>query len=177
MDIKNELSAYKLTVDQYGILRNPKLRPRCPNELLEKVVKKKLSTGLSAQEEQLYGNLLMTLARIVLNNAKFKHQEENLRMECFSEMMLAFEGAERCFDWGKGSKFYSYLFRCMYTQGIHVLESKNKRSDLQTNLISKMMDDRLDCGCRVGPVCSSTQDSDVRRYFVQEFDECPQSET
>lgn len=176
MDMYNELSEYNLTVDQYGILRNPKLRPHCPNELLEKVVRKKLSVGLSTEEDRLYGHLLMTLARIVLNNAKFKHQEENLRMECFSEMMTVFDAVERCFDWSKGSKYYSYLFNSMYHAGIHVLESKNKRNDLQTNLISKMMDDRLDCGCRVGPVSSSTQEADVRRYFVQEF-ECPQSET
>ena len=166
MDVKDELARYGLKVDQYNILRKANGRPACPNALLEAVVSKKLNSGLNAAEDTLYGQLMFTLARIVLNNAKFKRQEDSVRAECFSEMMLAFEGAERCFDWSKGSKYYSYLFRCMYTNGIHVLEAKNKRVELQERLTESMADKYMDCGCRVGPSSSSSTSEGIRQRYV-----------
>lgn len=166
MDVEEELKLRKLTIDEYGILRNGSGRPRCPNDLLESVVRKKLENNMDLPLERLYGVLLMTLARIVLNNAKFKRQEDSVRAECFSEMMLAFEAAERCFDWSKGSKYYSYLFRCMYTNGIHVLEAKNKRVELQERLTESMADKYMDCGCRVGPSSSTSTSEGIRQRYV-----------
>ena len=166
MDVESELRSRKLAIDGYGILRNGSGRPRCPNDLLESVVKCKLGGSMDPETERLYGVLLMTLARIVLNNAKFKRQEDSVRAECFSEMMLAFEGAERCFDWSKGSKYYSYLFRCMYTNGIHVLEAKNKRVELQERLTESMADKYMDCGCRVGPSSSTSTSEGIRQRYV-----------
>ena len=34
----------------------------------------------------------------------------------------------------KGSTAYSYLFRVAYTQGIHILEAKNQRTDIENTL-------------------------------------------
>ena len=167
MDIKAELNNYGLKLDQYQILRKADGRPSCPNELLEKVVKHKQKNGLNGSEENLYGWLIMTLARIVLNNVKFQHQEETLRMECFSEMMTVINSVESNFDWSKGSKYYSYLFNSMYHAGIHVLEGSNKRNAIATAIDEKMHDEYLDCGCRVCPVQHTTSATSTRQYYTR----------
>lgn len=171
MTIAQYIAEYGLRLDGYGILRKPNGKPNCPNELLERIVRKKISQGLSPVEENLYGYLAMTLARIVLNNKAMKYQEESLRMECFSEMMTVLSDVERNFDWDHGSKYYSYLFNSMYHAGIHVLEQSNQRTELSTNLINERADSFVNCGCRIGPVGSQTTEGEVRKYFVQEFDE------
>lgn len=171
MDIKTELTEFGLALDGYGILRKPNGRPSCPNELLEKVVRKKMSDGLTPAEENLYGYLVMTLARIVLNNKVMKHQEESLRMECFSEMMTVINDVERNFDWGHGSKYYSYLFNAMYHAGIRVLVQKNRRLAVAANFMKEEAEKYLYCGCRVGPVGSQTAEGEARRYFIEEIED------
>ena len=171
MTITQYISEYDLKLDSYGVLRKGNGKPNCPNELLERIVKKKLGQGLTPVEENLYGYLAMTLARIVLNNKAMKYQEEAVRMECFSEMMTVLADVERNFNWDRGSKYYSYLFNAMYHAGIHVLEQKNMRTELAANLIQERMDSFLDCGCRIGPVGSQTTEGDIRKYFIREFDE------
>jgi hypothetical protein len=166
MDVKDELARYGLKVDQYNILRKANGRPACPNALLEAVVSKKLSSGLNAAEDTLYGQLIMTLARIVLNNKAMKHQEESLRMECFSAMMEVIADVERNFDWNHGSKYYSYLFNAMYHSGVHVLEGSNKRRALAEAMAESMADKYMDCGCRVGPSSSTSTSEGIRQRYV-----------
>lgn len=169
MNIQNELQRYNLKVDQYSILRKPNGRPCCNNDLLEAVVRKKLEEGLSAEEELLYGYLLMTLARIVINNKAIKYQEESLRMECFSEALTVMADVERNFKWDHGSKLYSYMFNAMYHACIHVLEQSNKRRALIEAIQEKRTDEYLDCGCKIGPVCASTAPDGGKLYYTR----CP----
>lgn len=163
------LDEFGLRLDTYGILRKANGRPNCPNELLERVVRRKLSAGLTSIEDRLYGHLAMTLARIVLNNRAFKYQEESLRMECFSEMMTVLADCERNFDWKHGSKYYSYLFNSMYHAGIHVLEQSNRRTELAANLIQERADSFLNCGCRVCPSSAQSLEQNVRTYYLREI--------
>ena len=125
-----------------NVFRDKKNMPKCYNNVLQKLLERQQDNDpLTEREYNLYGYLIMTLVQIVLNNRKFKFQEPDIREECRTEMYCGLiEAGPKYFDRTKGSTAYSYLFRIAYTQGIHVLEAKNKRKELDDILIETYND-------------------------------------
>jgi hypothetical protein len=89
---------------------------------------------LSYQDEQLYGQLLMTLCKIVMKHHVFRNQRPEVKEECLMEGLAnILEKGVRGFNPEKG-RAYSYLYRLCYTAGIHTLEAKNDRVSLDAAL-------------------------------------------
>ena len=136
-----------------SVFRDAKGRPKCYNPVFQDIVcriKRQGMIGISPQEYDLYGKLVFTLTQIVLNNQKFKYQDPDIREECRTEALCDLLPALPVnFDPSRGSTAYSYAFRICYTAGIHVLERKNRRNELVSNLIEKEKDLEVDCGHRV----------------------------
>lgn len=109
-----------------------KWNPSCPNELFQPlVVKKTKNVTLNEKEDTLYGQCILSLIEIVLNNCKFRYQKEEIKDECRGEMLHdVLVAVPKYFDETKGSTAYSYAFRVCYVAGIHVLEKMNKMNEL-----------------------------------------------
>lgn len=135
------------------IYRDAKGYPKCYNGVFQELVERQKSgIPLSRREYEMYGMLLRTLVKIVLNNHKFKFREPELKDECALEAYCeVLPALPRYFNPEKGTA-YAYAFRVVYTSMIHVLEANNVRNQLATNLIEKAEDDRVDTGHKVGPV-------------------------
>lgn len=132
------------------IYRDKKGRPKCFNPVFQSLLERQQDGWpLSKREYEMYGCLFMTLVRIVLNNARFKYQDADIRDECALEAYSeAFPVIVRYFRREKGTA-YAFCFRVIYTNMIHVLERKNARGELETNLIERYEDDRVDYGHKV----------------------------
>lgn len=113
-----------------NIIRDKNNHPKCPNILLQELVVELQSKPLDHNKETLYGQLVMSLVEIVLNNKHFKYQAEEIKDDCRIEAYpCILEGCKKTFDSSKG-KAYSYAFRCAYTSMIHVLERNNKNNEM-----------------------------------------------
>ena len=149
---------YKLTGN---VFRDKKHMPKCYNPVLQKLLERiqDNTEPLTEREYNLYGYLVMSLVQIVLNNVKFKYQDPDIREECRTEMYCGIlEAGPKYFDRTKGSTAYSYLFRVAYTQGIHVLEAKNQRTDIE-NTLREAYDDYLALENAGKKICTTEVDS------------------
>ena len=101
-------------------------RPICNNDILQDLAIKRQNKSITEEENELLGNCILTLIKIVLNNKTFRYQSEDIKEEIISESTLdTLTALERgLFDSSKG-KAYSYIFRLCYVAGIHVLRDKN----------------------------------------------------
>lgn len=110
------------------------------NDYFQPLVLKYKDRTINEQENEELGYWANSIAEILMNNRKFKHQEPYIKEECRSEAILGIFASFAYFDpnriskrTGKVSKAYSYAFRVAYTSAIHVLESyNNDREHLST---------------------------------------------
>lgn len=111
-------------------------RPICNNDILQDLAIKRQNKSITEEENELLGNCILTLIKIVLNNKTFRYQSEDIKEEIISESTLdTLTALERgLFDSSKG-KAYSYIFRLCYVAGIHVLRDKNMIKDMTEKLI------------------------------------------
>lgn len=128
---------YKIGAD--NIIRRKvgcKWNPACPNDWFQPLVEKLQDNGsLSPKEDLLYGQCILSLIEIVLNNVKFRFQTDEIKEDCKGEMLKdVLFGLPKSFDRTKGSTSYSYAFRICYTSGIHILEKWNKYNELFESL-------------------------------------------
>ena len=129
----NDVKDYKICED--NIIRRrvgSKWNPACPNHLLQPLLEKLQDNGsLSYADDLLYGQCILSLIEIVLNNKHFKLQTDEIKDECRGEMLKdVLVNCPKTFDRTKGSTAYSYCFRTCYTAGIHVLERFNIMREL-----------------------------------------------
>ena len=138
MKILNNVG-YKL---KNGIFIDKKKGPKCNNEVFQDLVERQQNNEkLTEKEYNLYGYLMRSLVHIVLNNSKFKYQEQHIKEECELEAYCCLcDQLLSHFDKNRGSSAYSYAFRLSYTAMIHVLEKMNKRKELEEKLIEDYMD-------------------------------------
>lgn len=113
-----------------------KWNPACPNNWFQSLVEKlQDNKKLDYKDDLLYGQCIMSLIEIVLNNVKFRFQKEEVKDEMRGEMLEdMLTGVPKLFDRTRGSTAYSYAFRIAYVAGIHVLERKNIENDLFESL-------------------------------------------
>ena len=127
---------YKICED--NIIRRrvgTKWNPACPNDWFQPLVEKiQNNNKLTPKEDQLYGQCILSLVEIILNNKKFKYQDWDIKSECQSEMLHdILVNMPTNFDKTKG-KAYSYAFRIGYVAGIHILEKYNDIREHETNI-------------------------------------------
>ena len=117
-----------------------KWNPSAPNFILQPLVEKLQDEGkLDPKEEKLYGQCIMSLIEIVINNQHFKYQDEDIKDECRGDgLECVLLALPKNFDRNRGSTAYSYAFRCIYTAMIHVLERWNDKKEYEVEL-----DDRV----------------------------------
>lgn len=130
-EITQLLEENNLILCKDNIIRRKKdNHPACPNYIIQPLgIMKQDNQQLSPFQEKIYGAGILSLVEIVLNNKHYKFQSPEMKDELRGEMMMAFTSAEKYFDRTKGSTWYSYLFRVMYTNGVHVLQHYNDEHD------------------------------------------------
>lgn len=130
-EITQLLEENNLILCKDNIIRRKKdNHPACPNYIIQPLgIMKQDNQQLSPFQEKIYGACILSLVEIVLNNKHYKYQSPEIKDELRGEMMIAFDTAEKYFDRSKGSTWYSYLFRVMYTNGVHVLQHYNDERD------------------------------------------------
>lgn len=125
----------------YKTGKNNKNRPICNNDILQHLVLKYQDNDgiLSTEDDYMFGCCLQTLIKIVLNNAKFRYQDEiirsDIRTEAYCDILTALKN--KLFDQNKG-KAYSYCFRLAYVAGIHILQQYNIIREHETELDDNM---------------------------------------
>ena len=146
-----EIKAKGYTLGNDNIFRDNKKKPKCYNPVFQDlVIRQQDNDKLSEREYNLYGQLIMSLVQIVLNNVKFKFQEFDIREECRTEAYCGLlETLIGGFDRTRGSTAYSYAFRICYTNMIHVLERMNVRKDIAERLQEMYEDMQEDTGHKV----------------------------
>ena len=159
----NELSSVRYSRRQDGVWIDRRGLPKCYNPVFQELVTRQQDgEKLSYLENELYGQMLWSLAAIVIKNTKFRHQDPEIKFECKSEMVSnVLEKALRNYDPTKGAA-YSYCYRLMYTAAVHVLEAMDDRraldralsGDIQvgdsgSNLLMKSDPDYVSCGRKV----------------------------
>lgn len=117
-----------------------KWNPTVPNSIFQPLLEKLQKDGkLAPRDENLYGQCILTLVEIVLNNVHFKYQREEVKDDCRGAALEnLIVNLPKYFKPAKGSTAYSYAFRCAYTAMIKVLEGWNDRDKHEitvTNLI------------------------------------------
>ena len=139
-DYMNEIDekGYKLVNNIFVVKKSlPKKQPKCYNPVFQKLVERIQDNKipLSEREYNLYGQMIMTLVQIVINNHHFKFQEPEIKEECKTAAYCCMlDAGPKNFDRNRGSSAYSYYFRLAYTSMIHVLEDKNQRTELENSL-------------------------------------------
>lgn len=130
-EITQLLEENNLILCKDNIIRRKKdNHPACPNYIIQPLgIMKQDFQQLSPFQEKIYGACILSLVEIVLNNKHYRYQLPEIKDELRGEMLIAFDTAEKYFDREKGSTWYSYLFRVMYTNGVHVLERHNAEKE------------------------------------------------
>lgn len=126
-----EIEKQGYTLDNNNIFRDKKHKPKCFNPVFQDLVERQQDGDkLSYREEQLYGQMILTLVQIVSNNHHFIAQDPDIKDECRTEAYCdILSWLVKYFDRKRGSTAYSYAFRLAYVAGIHVLERMNKRNE------------------------------------------------
>ena len=138
--------------------KNSNDMPVLLNDYFQPLVMKYKEGIITESENEELGYWSNSIAEILMNNRKFKHQEKDVKDECRSEAILGIYTSFSYFDpnkvskrTGKVSKAYSYAFRVAYTTAIHVLERyNNDRENLSTLDSYEAFDEilnRLDRDC------------------------------
>lgn len=111
------------------------LSPACPNEWYQPLLVALQKAGrLPPAEDTLYGQCILSLVEIILNNAKFKYQDQDIKDECRGAALECIvTNVPMYYDPSKG-KAYSFAFRCGYTAMIKVLEAWNERRETEVSL-------------------------------------------
>ena len=90
--------------------------------------KKKKNEVLTREENDRYGIYIMTMIEIVLEGRKFKNKPFNEKCELRDQMVFELLQAIRGFDPSRGSKIFSYAYRCAYVAACHYYTSKAKEA-------------------------------------------------
>lgn len=145
-----EINAQGYSLDK-NIFRDRKHKPKCYNPVFQDlIIRQQEDNNLSSREYELYGQLIMSLVQIVLNNHKFKFQEADIREECRTEAYCGLlESLITHYDKTKGSTAYAYAFRIAYTNMIHVLERMNNRKEIGEKLEEMYYDMQENTGHKV----------------------------
>ena len=103
--------------------------------------KKKKNELVTRDENERYGEYIMTMIEIVIEGRKFKNKPFNEKCELRDQMVFELLQAIRGFDPTRGSKIFSYAYRCAYVAACHYYSEKQREYDF-TKRIYEIIDNR-----------------------------------
>lgn len=95
-----------------------------------------------------YGIYIMTMIEIVLEGPKFKNKPFNEKCELRDQMTIELLEAMDRFDLSRGSKIFSYAYRCAYVAACHYYTTK-KREAAFAKRVWDIIDNRPTSGRKV----------------------------
>ena len=101
--------------------------------------KKKKNEPVTREENDRYGIYIMTMIEIVLEGKKFTNKSFTEKCELRDQMVFELLQAIRGFDPSRGSKIFSYAYRCAYVAACHYYTEKQKEYDF-TKRIYEIID-------------------------------------
>lgn len=110
--------------------------------------KKKKNEPVTREENDRYGIYIMTMIEIVLEGRKFKNKSFNEKCELRDQMVFELLQAIRGFDPSRGSKIFSYAYRCAYVAACHYYSEKQKEAALAKRIYD-IIDNRPTPGHKV----------------------------
>ena len=110
--------------------------------------KKKKNELVTRDENERYGEYIMTMIEIVIEGRKFKNKPFNEKCELRDQMVFELLQAIRGFDPTRGSKIFSYAYRCAYVAACHYYSEKQREYDF-TKRIYEIIDNRPRSGRKI----------------------------
>lgn len=110
--------------------------------------KKKKKEVVTCEENDRYGNYIMSMIEIVLEGRKFKNKPFNEKLELRDQMVFELLQAILCFDPSRGSTIFSYAYRCAYVAACHYYKENQRRADF-TKRIYEIIDNRPTNGRKI----------------------------
>ncbi len=91
--------------------------------------KKKLHGIVTKEENDRYGDYIMAITEIVLEGPKFKEKPLDEKYELRDQMTFELLCALDRFDPTRGSKIFSYAYRCSYVAACHYYKYKQREAE------------------------------------------------
>ena len=110
--------------------------------------KKKNADVVTREENDRYGAYIMTIIEVVLEGRKFKNKSFNEKCELRDQMSFELLQAILGFDPSRGSKIFSYAYRCAYVAACHYYSEKQKEAALAKRIYD-IIDNRPTPGHKV----------------------------
>ena len=95
-------------------------------DFTEIIIKLKNNEVLTAQEDKRYGEYVLTVIEMVLENSKFKAKTSEEKYEMRDQMYFEMCTGLLSFKPEKKSNIFSYAYRIAYVAGIHYFTNKEK---------------------------------------------------
>lgn len=105
------------------------------------IIKLKNKEALTYQENVRYGNHILTIIEVVLENNKFKDKPNEEKSEIRDQMSFELCTGITTFNPDKGSSIFSYAYRIAYVAGIHYYTKQNKDKMKQEAIIAHCMEE------------------------------------
>ena len=105
------------------------------------IIKLKNKEALTYQENTRYGNHILTIIEIVLENNKFKDKPSEEKAEIRDQIAFELCTGITTFNPDKGSSIFSYAYRIAYVAGIHYYTDKVKDLTKQESIMEHCMEE------------------------------------
>lgn len=105
------------------------------------IIKLKNKEALTYQENTRYGNHILTIIEVVLENNKFKDKPSEEKFEIRDQMSYELCTGITTFNPDKGSSIFSYAYRIAYVAGIHYYTKKAKDLAKQEAIIAHCLEE------------------------------------
>lgn len=105
------------------------------------IIKLKNKEALTYQENIRYGNHILTIIEVVLENNKFKDKPNEEKSEIRDQMAFELCTGITTFNPDKGSSIFSYAYRIAYVAGIHYYTNKTKQVTKQEAIMAHCLEE------------------------------------
>lgn len=105
------------------------------------IIKLKNKEALTYQENVRYGNHILTIIEVVLENNKFKDKPNEEKAEIRDQMAFELCTGITTFNPNKGSSIFSYAYRIAYVAGIHYYTKKSKDLTKQEAIMAHCLEE------------------------------------
>lgn len=110
-------------------------------DFTEIIIKLKNKEPLTAQEDKRYGEYVLTVIEMVLENSKFKVKTSEEKYEMRDQMYFELCSGLLSFKPEKKSNIFSYAYRIAYVAGIHYFTNKEKNRKKSEAIIEHCMEE------------------------------------
>lgn len=110
-------------------------------DFTEIIIKLKDKEPLTAQEDKRYGEYVLTVIEMVLENSKFKAKTSEEKYEMRDQMYFELCSGLLSFKPEKKSNIFSYAYRIAYVAGIHYFTNKEKNRKKSEAIMEHCMEE------------------------------------